>query len=340
VNAVDQFLEELRDSLANKSFRKLTLGKFRGEWSEVEHVYVRLIELNEGQRLSFVYRYPTNDLTKNYPIPDGIGLIRDWVGVSSLAASLFTADNRYQLLFNRRGKPRLHCTIERGSDTQRTGPLSHDHSKQRLLQDERFLRSLDILDSNGKPRRQTGDKYRQVHQFIASVAPLLQPVPLGDTVRVVDMGCGKGYLTFALHRYLQEQGMEAETIGIERRAALTDAANAIVRDLGYSGIRFRFSEISESDLKAIDLLVALHACDTATDEAIYRGIVAQDRWIVVSPCCQHELIEGVVCSGNSIVIGTPRKFGILARALCGKAVITGNSAERVALPELSLSRAK
>jgi hypothetical protein len=289
MNAVNQFLEALRTSLVDQSFRKLTLGKFRGESSETEHVYARLVELKEGQRLSFVYRYPTNDLTKNYSVSDAIALVRDWLGKSCLAASLFTANQRYQLLFNRRGKPRLHRAVEQSAAGQESEPLSHDRPKQRLLQDERFLQSLDILDSSGKPRRQTGDKYRQVHQFIANVAPLLQSVPSGEAVRVVDMGCGKGYLTFALHRYLQERGLNPQTIGIERRTALTDTANAIVRELGYTGIQFQPGAISDSALPQIDLLVALHACDTATDDSIFRGIVAGSRWIIVSPCCQHEL---------------------------------------------------
>jgi hypothetical protein len=158
-----------------------------------------------------------------------------------------------------------------------------------LLQDERFLQSLEILDLEGRPRAQMGDKYRQVHQFVENVAPLLQSAPTGQQVRIVDMACGKGYLTFALHRYLQERGLQVQTTGIERRAALTDAANAIAQDLRYTGIKFRQGEISESVLEPVDLLVALHACDTATDEAIFRGIQAGCRWIVVSPCCQHEL---------------------------------------------------
>jgi SAM-dependent methyltransferase len=290
VNAVDQFLEELEKSLAAETFRKLTLGKLRGELSDAEHVYVRLIKLNEGQRLSFVHRYPTRDVTKNYPVPEALGLIQRWLGEACLAASLFTSDKRYQLLFNRRGKPRLHGSTENGPVHPETGQSSdHDRSKRRLLQDERFLESLGILDANGRPRAQTGDKYRQVHQFVENVAPLLQSLSAGDQVRIVDMGCGKGYLTFALHRYLQDRGLELQTTGIERRAALTDAANAIVQDLQYTGIKFRPGEISESTLESVDLLVALHACDTATDEAIFRAIQAGCRWIVVSPCCQHEL---------------------------------------------------
>jgi SAM-dependent methyltransferase len=290
VNAVNQFVETLDQSLGAQNFRKLTLGKLRGELSDAEHVYVRLVELNEGKRLSFVYRYPTNDVTKNYPIPEGLGLIRSWLGEGCLAAALFTSDKRYQLLFNRRGKPRLHCSAENGADNQKpTQSLDHDRPKKRLLQDERFLQSLGILDADGRPRAQAGDKYRQVHQFVENVAPLLQSSPPGNVVRVVDMGCGKGYLTFALHRYLQEHGLDVRTTGIERRAALTNAANAIGKNLQYAGINFVSGEISNTALDQVDLLVALHACDTATDEAIFRGIQAGCRWIVLSPCCQHEL---------------------------------------------------
>ncbi len=290
VNAVNQFLEEIEESIVSGNFKKLTLGKLRGELSEAEHVYVRLVQLNDGQRLSLVHRYPTNDVTKNYPVPDALRLIRSWLNEACLAASLFTANQRFQLLFNRRGKPRLHRSAERLSDDRRSvPPLDHDRSKKRLLQDERFLEPLGILDAQGKPRAQAGDKYRQVHQFVENVAPLVQTLPAGFRVRIVDMGCGKGYLTFALHRYLQERGLDVQTTGIERRATLTDDANAIAQDLQYTGIEFRPGEISSAPLTEVDLLVALHACDTATDEAIFRGIQADCRWIVVSPCCQHEL---------------------------------------------------
>jgi hypothetical protein len=290
VNAVNQLLEEIEESIAAGNFRKLTLGKLGRELSEAEHIYVRLVQLNEGERLSFVHRYPTNDITKNYPISEGLDLIRSWLGEACLAASLFTLNQRFQLLFNRRGRPRLHRSAESFSDYQESvQPLDHDRPKKRLLQDERFLEPLGILDAQGKPHLQAGAKYRQVHQFIENVAPLLQSLRTGDRVRIVDMGCGKGYLTFALHRYLQERGLDVHTAGIERRAALTDNANAIVQDLQYTSIEFRPGEISNAALDEVDLLVALHACDTATDEAIFRGIQAGCRWIVASPCCQHEL---------------------------------------------------
>src|SRR3954462_15844977 len=108
MNAVNQFLEELEKSLATENFKKLTLGKLRDELSEAEHIYVRPVQLKEGKRLSFVYRYPSNDITKNYPVPEAIRLIGSWLGKACLVVSLFTSNRRFQLLFNRRGKPRLN----------------------------------------------------------------------------------------------------------------------------------------------------------------------------------------------------------------------------------------
>jgi len=93
VNAVNQFLKEFEESIATGNFRKLTLGKLRDELSGAEHVYVRLVQLNDGQRLSLVHRYPTNDVTKNYPVADALKLIRSWLGEACLAASLFTSSN-------------------------------------------------------------------------------------------------------------------------------------------------------------------------------------------------------------------------------------------------------
>jgi len=134
-----------------------------------------------------------------------------------------------------------------------------------------------------------GNKYRQVHHFIEALAPILKGTSPGETLRIVDMGCGKGYLTFAFHQFLSENGKNPVTVGVEKRGSLVESANAIAGQLGDNSIRFIQGEINHVEVKPIDILIALHACDTATDDAIYRGIQEECRWIVVSPCCQHEL---------------------------------------------------
>jgi SAM-dependent methyltransferase len=291
IDPVEQLVAAIRASIEDQTFQKLTLGKLENELSSVRHVYVRLIDLKSGPHLSFVYRYANQDNTKNYSITDGIGLIAGWLGSSCGSATFVTGSGRQQLAFSRRGKPRLFA---QDSPSAPVTNRSHDREKLRLLKNEQALQLLGVIDSDGRPRPQMGDKYRQVHHFIQALAPILKGTNPGDTLHIVDMGCGKGYLTFALHQFLRENGLYPVTVGIEKRESLAQSANEIAGKLGDSTIRFIQGEINEVDVKPIDILIALHACDTATDDAIYRAIKEECRWIVVSPCCQHELRPQIV----------------------------------------------
>jgi len=283
---VEQLVSAIRDSIGDQTFQKLTLGKFQNELAAVQHVYVRIVDLKTGPHLSFVYRYPNQDITKNSPIPEGIEIIIGWLGSTCRSATLLTSKGRQQLLFGRRSQPRL---FSQDSPSIPATSRAHDREKTRLLRDERALELLGVIDSEGRPRAQMGNKYRQVHHFIEALSPILKAVSPGETLHIVDMGCGKGYLTFALHQFLRENGKNPTTVGVEKRGPLVDSANAIAGQLGDNSIRFTQGEINDVEVKPIDILIALHACDTATDDAIYRGIQEECRWIVVSPCCQHEL---------------------------------------------------
>jgi SAM-dependent methyltransferase len=285
MDPIEQLVLEIRSSIADQSFQKITLGKFRQDEEDLEHVYVRLVDLKSGPRLSFIYRYPDRDVTKNSPMNEGISAIAGWLGSNCRAATLFTTRNRQQLVFNRRGEPRLFVQESDSPAAER----SHDRSKVRLLRDEHALHLLGVIDPAGRPRAQMGDKYRQVHRFIEALAPMLKTTRSGEALHIVDMGCGKGYLTFALHEFLRAHDRCPITLGIERRGALVQQANNIARQLGDPDIKFIEGEIGEINPESVDVLIALHACDTATDDAIYQGIKQRARWIVVSPCCQHEL---------------------------------------------------
>lgn len=314
---VEQLVTAIRDSIDDQTFLKLTLGKFhppsqggstelaevlrrdrvppspadaglpRNEVASLQHVYVRIVDLKAGPHLSFVYRYPNQDVTKNSLIPEGIATIRSWLGSSCRTATLLTGKGRLQLVFSRRGEPRLFSQNDCGPVP--AADRSHDREKVRLLRDEQALELLGVIDTQGRPKAQMGNKYRQVHHFIEALAPILKEATPGETLHIVDMGCGKGYLTFALHQFLRENGLHPETVGVEKRSSLVRLANEIAGQLRESAIRFIPGEINDVEVTPIDILIALHACDTATDDAIYRGIKEGCRWIVVSPCCQHEL---------------------------------------------------
>jgi SAM-dependent methyltransferase len=285
LNPVEIFIANFETSLANKSFRKLTLGKFRGDLGGVEHIYVRGVTLKDGIRLSFVHRFPDHDLTQNHPVQHGVAMVRDWLGKASLAATLFTSDRRQQLLFNRHGKPRLTSTPVEPVEVRE----QHDREKPRLLKDETFLKYLGVLDPAGNPKAQMRDKYRQIHHFVALMAPPLRKLDTNRQVRVVDMGSGKGYLTFAIYAFLQQEGFNVEVAGVERRRALVDLCNSVATRCEFDHLRFELGEISTAGLDSADIVIALHACDIATDDAIYRAIAGGAQLIFVAPCCHKEL---------------------------------------------------
>ena len=285
LNPVDIFIANFEASLVDESFRKLTLGKFRGHLGGVEHVYVRAITLKDGIRLNFVHRFPDHDLTRNHPVQQGVAMVREWLGKASLAATLFTGNRRQQLLFNRHGKPSLSSAPAEPVEVRE----QHDREKPRLLKDETFLKYLGVLDSRGKPKTQMSDKYRQIHHFVGLMAPPLRKPATGKQLRVVDMGSGKGYLTFAIYAFLKQEGFNVEVVGVERRRALVDLCNRIATQCEFGNLRFEVGEISTARLDGVDMVIALHACDTATDDAIYRAIAADAQSIFVAPCCHKEL---------------------------------------------------
>jgi SAM-dependent methyltransferase len=308
VNPIELFLANFEANLANENFRKLTLGKLRDHLHGVEHVYIRVVTLKDGKRLNFVHRYPDRDLTYNYQLAEGAALVRGWLGTASFAATLLTIDQRHQLLFNRRGNPRLSSD----SAEPAKADYKHDRDKSRLLQDETFLQQLGVLDPSGNPIARMHDKYRQIHHFVHLLAPALQTLPMRKELTIFDMGSGKGYLTFALYAFLQQEGFKARIVGVERRPALVDLCNRLAVQCKFTDLRFEVGVISDVPLENVDVVIALHACDTATDDAIYRGITAKAQLIFLAPCCHQEVRPQLTAPGD---ISPLFKHGIQAERM-------------------------
>jgi hypothetical protein len=181
-----------------------------------------------------------------------------------------------------------------------TVDLSHDKKKARLLDPgDPFLREVGISDSSGQIKPSKSDKYRQVEEFLRLMAPTLTSAidaghihkPTSDQpLTIVDLGCGHAYLTFAAHQYLRSLGMEVKVIGIDVRTASRDRNNEIATRLGIGAtIEFRAEEISGTSLNRADVAIALHACDTATDDAIAWAVKANASLMLIAPCCHHDI---------------------------------------------------
>jgi SAM-dependent methyltransferase len=178
--------------------------------------------------------------------------------------------------------------------------LSHDKKKARLLDPaDPFLREVGISDTSGQIKPSRSDKYRQVEEFLRLLAPTLNSaIEAGhiatptdaSPLTIVDLGCGHAYLTFAAHQYLRNMGMAVKVIGIDVRTASRDRNNEIARKLGIAeSIEFRAEEIANTTLPHADVAIALHACDTATDDAIAWAVKADAKLMMIAPCCHHDI---------------------------------------------------
>jgi SAM-dependent methyltransferase len=184
--------------------------------------------------------------------------------------------------------------------TEREQELAHDRGKSRLLDpSDPYLIAIGISDSQGNLKASKSDKYKQVEEFLRLLTPTLtSAIKAGQIdqpsdakpLTIVDLGCGHAYLTFAAHQYLRSQGMAVKVIGIDVRTAARDRNNEIAQQLGISSsIEFRAEEIADTILASADIAIALHACDTATDDAIAWAINSDAKLALIAPCCHHDI---------------------------------------------------
>lgn len=258
--------------------------------------------------MNFVFRHETKDITKNLEIQEGIQKVTELLEHDFLNAELSSVRENISLNILPNGKAKLKTGI-----ATKPSPLtfSHDKPKERLIQIQEniYLRELEITNSNWEIRREMSDKYKQINQYIELLAPQLSQLSKDTTYHVVDMGSGKGYLTFALYDYLSNKlNVNVKMTGVEFREELVTNCNSIVQKAGFEHLNFIKGTIEKVDLEKIDLLIALHACDTATDEAIFRGIQSNAGLIVCAPCC-HKQIRKALNVNNEL--NNITRFGIL-----------------------------
>lgn len=289
-----EFLHLLGTAVGDGSFVKLTLGAPRGSDETLRNLLVRPVELKAGPRLAFVWRHKTRDITKNLTHDDGLAVLATTLGTEFGTAHLFTTKCSAQLEVPL-GKP---ARLVRGAPRHDQPPdLAHDRTKARPLELARrpWLHPLGLATADGTLRASAAGKVQQIERFLELLAhhtSALRAEAAGRTLEIVDLGSGKAYLTFAIADWLRELGIPARIQGIEARSDLVALCSQVAREHGYDELRFVAGTIADFTWPALDVLVALHACDTATDEALAKGIAARARVILAAPCCHREVRAG------------------------------------------------
>ena len=277
-----------------------TLSDPRG--GDIQSVRIRPVEVKGGRRYQFESRRGAKAFHKNLEAGAAAKEVDALLRV--FRQGLFkTEDADLQVVDGR-----LH---ERAA-ARAAADVRHDREKQYLLREGTpvpFLVKLGVMTADGKVRAAKQDKFRQMNRYLEFVDDVLPALPKGR-VRVVDFGCGKSYLTFALQHLLKTRGVDAEIVGLDLKKDVVEACAALARDLKLDNLRFEAGDIAGFGGRA-DLVVSLHACDTATDEALAKAVAWEATAILAVPCCQHEVARSIASEVQAPLL----KHGILKERL-------------------------
>jgi SAM-dependent methyltransferase len=305
---------------ADQLVRALASGRRKGqpapvvEGREVRRVEVRVVDLKAGRHLQVTSYDETQAHTTNHAIGEDAE-----AAVDALLAQPFanwhvdTAGETHQLRVTKKGVPMLHTSV-RSEDVEVS--REHDRAKDRLLaEDDPVLVALGISDAHGrvKPTRQA--KYRQVEEFLRLLdASLTEAMAQGqvrtptadDPLRIVDLGCGNAYLTFAAHAFLSRR-LPVRMTGVDVKQQSADHNSQVAAGLGIDA-DFVVGSIADARLdRAPDVVLALHACDTATDDALARALEWGASLVLAAPCCHHDI------AAQLRTAQTPEPYAMLTR---------------------------
>lgn len=277
-----------RDSLIRGAF----CGTQKGASLPWVRATVRPVELKGQIHLQFSYFDKKQDITRNY-LDEAPAKVDELLALPFRNIFIESADGNLQVNISKKGK----AVVKESGPSAGTSNLSHDRQKNRILTVENaapFLKTIGVMTEDGRIKADMQRKFRQINEFLRLVEEVASFHAWGGrAIRVVDFGCGSGHLTLAMYFYLREiLHLDAHVTGVDIKRGLMEGLQAKSEALGWDQLDFQTGYISEYKTAVNpDVVLALHACDTATDDALAKGIAWDSRLIVCAPCCQHELQE-------------------------------------------------
>lgn len=224
----------------------------------------------------------------------------------------YAEDGDYKILINKKG----NATILKSRATKEKQAYTHNRKKRYIINDGEkvdFLIRLGVMNKDGKVLSKKYDKFRQINRYLEMVEDIIPKINKSRTLNIVDFGCGKSYLTFALYYYLVKiLNFDVNIIGLDLKEDVIKFCNEVAIDLAYKGIKFIHGDIKDFDeITKVDMVVTLHACDIATDAAIVKAVNWKADVILLVPCCQHEFYNKI----NNEVLDPMLNHGIIKEKL-------------------------
>lgn len=305
-NNIEKYLNRVAEALNDNVLVKMTLSKPAQKNDELRNVYVKPVLIKGVRLFAFTYHYERRDEVKNYDSAQMLELLGQLLPSRFLNAVLFAVNEDFTLLVSAKGKATIQTKRVQECREQN---LDHDKQKQRLINPANpwwFL--LGLTTREGKVLADMQHKYKQICKYVEIVDGVMKNVKFGDEIHIADMGAGKGYLTFALYEYLTSRYDKKIVMeGVEIRPDLVLKINDIIEKCNLENFKFVESSIEDYKPAKLDVLIALHACNTATDDAILKGIRNDAKLIICAPCCHKQIRQEMEKSGKTDSI---TRFGI------------------------------
>ncbi|MGB6407825.1 MAG: SAM-dependent methyltransferase [Planococcus donghaensis] len=281
--------DQLAERLSDKQLISATISQPRLKSSDVKRIKLKPVEIKKEYFIQFEYQHEHVLKHENLSLEEAIAKLTLLFNDFRQALIQFT-EEKVQIQLSKKSK----VSWKTEQTSSKKVELSHNRKKQYLLEDGvpyPFLVRLGVQNPDGKVKKQKYDKFRQINRFIEFIDDTLAYLPQDRTVRILDFGSGKSYLTFALYHYLRiEKGLDLRVTGLDLKKEVIEECQQIAQDLRYEQLEFLVGDINDyNDESAVDMVVTLHACDVATDMALSRAVKWDAKVILSVPCCQHEL---------------------------------------------------
>lgn len=290
----DKLEQFFREVFSDTSLAKVIFSGKRKKSLEYTKVMIRPLAMGDGIKYQAEYTYPKKVTHANLEADAAVALALRLVCEDFKQVNVFTATGETQVLAAKPEMPRITRRAAAGGGA--IGSVApHNRAKNYVLPAGLpcdFLIRLGIMGEDGTVFPRSYSKFRQINRYLEIVEDVFPYLPQDKTLKIIDFGCGKAYLTFALYHYLKVmKHRNVEIIGLDLKEDVIDFCNGVAADLGYDELKFLKGDIADYTDDHADMVVTLHACDTATDYALINAVAWNTKVILSVPCCQHELFK-------------------------------------------------
>ena len=304
-------LNIFKDNFINHNFIK---GIFSNPTKESSYKKVNLkpIEMKGEFFIQFESFKDNKAFHKNLSIEDALNSLDDIIS-SFKQILIITSDQEIQILQNKKG-----FSIKRKKAENKIQTLSHNKQKNYILQDNTpipFLIKLGVMTDTGKVSKEKFNKFRQINRYLEFIEDTLKELQdkklIENSMKIIDFGCGKSYLTFALYHYLKNiKKLDVNIIGLDLKEDVINHCNLIAKELQFDSLQFLKGDIKDFDIFTnVDMIFSLHACNNATDYSILKGLELGAKAILAVPCCQSEINQKIDKSSTTELKGVLSPFG-------------------------------